>query len=98
MSRAAAPALRIGSHDERTLELPPVPCIPNAGLKYCFAAGANSVWIDFQSQSSSSAANMHSAVRMPWPISDLSIMMVTLLSVPISIQALSDAGAEFAAG
>src|SRR5258705_378527 len=45
MSRAAAPALRMGSQDERTLELPPVPCMPNAGLKYSLAAGANSVRI-----------------------------------------------------
>src|ERR1700685_3666070 len=91
MSRAEAPALRIGSHEDRTLELPPVPCIPNAGLKYSLAAGANSVRIVFQSQSSSSAAIMHSAVRIPCPISDLSIMMVTASLGEISIHALSDA-------
>src|SRR5258706_21727 len=62
ISRAAAPALRMGSQDERTLELPPVPCMPNAGLKYSFAAGANSVRIFFQSHSSSSAAIMQRAV------------------------------------
>src|SRR6202051_2472087 len=98
MSRAAAPALRIGSQDERTLELPPVPCIPNAGLKYSLAAGANSVRIVFQSQSSSSAAIMHSAVKMPCPISDLSIMMVTTSVGEISIHAFKDAGGIIATG
>src|SRR5579871_5702773 len=96
MSRAAAPALRIGSHEDRTLELPPVPCIPNAGLKYSLAAGANSVRIVFQSQSSSSAAIMHSAVRIPCPISDLSMTIVTRLVVEICIHALNDAGAIIA--
>src|SRR5579863_5848507 len=90
MSRAAAPALRIGSHEDRTLELPPVPCIPNAGLKYSLAAGANSVRIVFQLQSSSSAAIMHSAVRIPCPISDLSITMVTTSLVEICIHAFKD--------
>src|SRR5580658_1095232 len=98
MSRAAAPALRIGSHEDRTLELPPVPCIPNAGLKYSFAAGANSVLIVFQSQSSSSAAIIHRAVRIPCPISDLSIMLVTASVVEMSIQAFKDAGGISAAG
>ena len=98
MSRAAAPALRIGSHEDRTLELPPVPCIPNAGLKYSLAAGANSVRIVFQSQSSSSAAIMHSAVRIPCPISDLSITMVTTSVVEMSIQAFKDAGGIIAMG
>ena len=98
ISRAAAPALRMGSQDERTLELPPVPCIPNAGLKYSLAAGANSVRIFFQSHSSSSAASMQSAVWMPWPISDLSIMIVTLSSAPMRIQAFSAAGAAVPAG
>src|SRR5216683_712889 len=98
MSRAAAPALRIGSHEDRTLELPPVPCIPNAGLKYSFASGANSVWIFFQSQSSSSAAIMQSAVRIPCPISDLSIMIVTSSVVEMSIQAFKDDGGMIAIG
>src|SRR5216683_3295102 len=98
MSRAAAPALRIGSHEERTLELPPVPCIPNAGLKYSLAAGANSVWIFFQSQSNSSAAIMQSAVRIPCPISDLSIMMVTTSVVEMSIHEFKDAGGIIATG
>src|SRR5579864_4186879 len=98
MSRAAAPALRIGSHEERTLELPPVPCIPNAGLKYSLAAGANSVRMVFQLQSSSSAAIMHSAVRIPCPISDLSITMVTTSLVEMSIHAFKDAGGMVAAG
>src|SRR5882672_4609087 len=92
MSRADAPALRKGSQEDRTLELPPVPCIPNAGLKYSLAAGANSVRIFFQSQSNSSAAIMHSAVRMPCPISDLSIMMVTTSVVEMSIHAFKGAG------
>src|ERR1700675_2018330 len=98
MSRAAAPALRIGSHEDRTLELPPVPCIPNAGLKYSLAAGANSVWILFQSQSSSSAAIIQRAVRIPCPISDLSIMMVTTSVVEMSIHAFNDAGGIIATG
>src|SRR3984957_4982360 len=98
MSRAAAPALRIGSHEDRTLELPPVPCIPNAGLKYSFAAGANSVLMVFQSQSSSSAAIMHSAVRIPCPISDLSITIVTASVVETSIQTFRGAGGISAAG
>src|SRR5579863_5220440 len=96
ISRAAAPALRIGSHEDRTLELPPVPCIPKAGLKYSLAAGANSVRIFVQSQSSSSAAIMQSAVRIPCPISDLSIMIFTVSSGEISIQALKDAGLALA--
>src|ERR1700720_2972090 len=98
MSRAAAPALRIGSHEDRTLELPPVPCIPNAGLKYSLAAGANSVRIFFQSQSSSSAAIIQSAVRIPCPISDLSIMIVTSSLGEMNIQAFRDAGVAAAAG
>jgi hypothetical protein len=77
ISRAAAPAFAKGSHDPRTLELPPVPCKPNTGLKYAGAAGANSVRIFFQSRSSSSARIMGSAVEIPWPISDLSISSVT---------------------
>src|SRR6202166_5412627 len=93
MSCAAAPALRIGSQEDRTLQLPPVPCIPNAGLKYSLAAGANSVWILFQSQSSSSAAIIQSAVRIPCPISDLSIMILTVSSGEMSIHAFKDAGA-----
>src|ERR1700693_96050 len=98
MSRAAAPALRIGSHEDRTLGLTTVPWIPHAGLKYSFAAGGNSVRIVFQSQSSSSAAIMHSAVRIPCPISDLSITMVTTSVVETSIQAFKDAGAIIAMG
>src|ERR1700722_17050659 len=98
MSCAAAPALRIGSQEDRTLELPPVPCIPKAGLKYSLAAGANSVRIVFQSQSSSSAAIMQRAVRIPCPISDLSITMVTSSVGEMSIHAFKDAAGTAAAG
>ncbi len=92
ISRAAAPAFASGSHDPRTLVLPPVPCRPKTGLKYCGAAGANSVLIFFQSRSSSSARIIVSAVLIPWPISDLSISSVVVSSGAICTHALIAAG------
>src|SRR5450631_45038 len=75
ISRAAAPALRIGSHDVRMLALPPVVWSPNSAL-----APACSVSICFQSASSSSARIIGSAVRTPCPISERATTMVTVLS------------------
>jgi hypothetical protein len=77
ISRAAAAAFASGSLEPRTLQLPPVPCRPKIGLKYCGAAGANSVFTFFQSRSNSSARIVASAVEIPWPIPDLSISRVT---------------------
>src|ERR1700688_4149075 len=75
ISRAAAPALRIGSHVVRMLALPPVVLSPNRVL-----APACSISISFQSASSSSARIMGSAVRTPCPISERATTIVILLS------------------
>src|SRR5882724_3892529 len=66
ISRAAAPALRKLSNEVRTLRLPPVSCSPYFGSR-----SACTTWTRRQSQQSSSATIMGSAVRTPWPISDL---------------------------
>src|SRR6266550_3120222 len=93
MSRAAAPAFRSGIHAALTLVLPPVPCIPNSGLKYCFAAGANSILILVQSASSSSARSMGSEVVTPWPISERSTTTTTLSLLPMRSHASAHHGA-----
>src|SRR5256714_922859 len=69
--------------------------MPNIGLVYALSAGANSIFTLVQSASSSSATSIGRAVLTPWPISERSTTMSTLLSGLIRNQAL---GAEGAAG
>ena len=66
MSRAVAPALRSGSHELRTLALPPVVMSP-----YFVSKSACFTVTRAQSASNSSAKIIASAVRTPCPISDL---------------------------
>src|SRR5205807_9754889 len=69
--------------------------MPNIGLVYALSAGANSILTLVQSASSSSATSIGSAVATPWPISERSTTMSTLLSGLIRSHAL---GANGAAG
>src|SRR3989442_1642576 len=79
ISLAAAPALRKSSQELRTLRLPPVTCRLVTGLTYSGPAGACSTRIADQSASSSSAISIGIDVRTPWPMSDLSTIIVTTL-------------------
>src|SRR5207249_3961985 len=92
ISRAVAPALRSGSHELRIALLPPVRIVRDhpAG----FSGMGPSRMVD-QSASSSSARIRASPVWEPWPISDRSIVSVTIPSAPMRNQAL---GANGAAG
>src|SRR5579864_8863568 len=85
ISRAWAPALRMGSQVVRTLALPPVVWSPKSKL-----APACSIEICFQSALSSSARIMGSAVRTPCPISERATTIVTLLSGVIRRYALGE--------
>jgi hypothetical protein len=67
ISRAAAPAFPGDPQEPRTLQLPPVPCRPKIGLKYCGATGANSVFTFFQSRSKSSARTTRGWWKRPSP-------------------------------
>ena len=67
ISRAAAPAFPGDPQEPRTLQLPPVPCRPKIGLKYCGATGANSVFTFFQSRSKSSARPTRGWWKRPSP-------------------------------
>src|SRR5256714_3698511 len=89
ISRAVAPALRKNSCEERIERLPPVDMSPHARLRARFSCGgANSALTLLQSHSSSSATSIGSAVKLPCPISDLATRIVTVSSLPITIQAV----------
>ena len=94
ISRAVAPALRSGSHELRIALLPPVRMMRDhpAG----FSGMGPSRMVD-QSASSSSARIRASPVWEPWPISDRSIVSVTIPSAPMRNQALGANGAAPAA-
>src|SRR5438128_7121396 len=83
ISRPAAPALRSGSHPDRTLRLPTVVWSPYAG-----SASACITRTRRQSASSSSATIIGMAVRTPCPISERPVQIVTEPSGAISSQAL----------
>jgi len=85
IARAVAPALRSVSHDDRTLREPPVDIGRDHAAGF---SGTGPSWTLDQSASSSSARIMASAVCGPWPISDLSIVSVTIPSLPTRSQAL----------
>ena len=67
---------------------------PQTRLRRRFSSGeANSAFTLLQSHSSSSATSIGSAVKLPWPISDLATRMITVSSGSITIQAvISGAG------
>src|SRR5436190_23707894 len=67
--------------------------MPNIGLMYALSAGAHSISTLVQSASSSSAMSIGSAVLTPWPISERSTTMSTLLSGLIRSHALGAKGA-----
>src|SRR2546429_6660837 len=67
--------------------------MPNIGLVYALSAGANSIFTLVQSASSSSAMSIGRAVLTPWPISERSTTMSTLLSGLIRSHALGAKGA-----
>src|SRR5438309_3519317 len=71
--------------------------MPNIGLVYALSAGANSIFTLVQSASSSSARSIGRAVVTPWPISERSTTMSTLLSGLIRSHALGAKGAAAAA-
>src|SRR5437764_485469 len=71
--------------------------MPNIGLVYALSAGANSIFTLVQSASSSSARSIGRAVVTPWPISERSTTMSTLLSGLIGSHALGAKGAAAAA-
>ena len=98
MARALAPASRSGCIEELTLELPPVPCMPKAGLAYSFPAPDCSYRTIDQSASSSSASIWGSEVSTPCPISERATVMMTDPSVPIRSQALGLNGVVTAVG
>ena len=61
--------------------LAPVDMLPQTRLRLRFSCGgANSAFTLLQSHSSSSATSIGSAVKLPWPISDLATRMVTVSS------------------
>src|SRR5438445_12215088 len=92
ISRAAAPALRRLSYEVRTLRLPPVSWSPYFGSR-----SAWTTWTRRQSQESSSATIMGSAVRTPCPISDLPHQIFTSPPEESSSQAFGEKGPEVAA-
>src|SRR6185437_7889201 len=66
---------------------------PQARLRRRFSSGAtNSAPTVRQSQASSSATSMGSAVKMPWPISERATRMVTRSSGAITIQQVISGG------
>src|SRR5213078_3731923 len=67
--------------------------MPNIGLVYALSAGADSILSLVQSASSSSAMSIGNAVLTPWPISERSTTMSTLLSGLIRSHALGAKGA-----
>src|SRR5437763_7684087 len=71
--------------------------MPNIGLVYALSAGADSIFTLVQSASSSSAMSIGRAVVTPWPISERSTTMSTLLSGLIRSHALGAKGAAAAA-
>ena len=75
ISRAWAPARRIGFHSERMARLPPVLMSP-----YTLAGTACSMRTLPHSAPSSSATSMASAVLEPWPISVRAMSTVTVPS------------------
>ena len=85
ISRAAAPALRSGSQEVWMAVLPPVDMRRDQPAGF---SGIGPRRIVDQSASSSSARIMARPVCDPWPISDLSIVRVTLPSVPMRSHAL----------
>ncbi|MNC85898.1 hypothetical protein D3C83_15170 [compost metagenome] len=71
ISRAAAPACRIGCCDSRTDRLPVLDIFPNTRLRRtCSVTEAYSTRTLFQSHSSSSASSIGTAVKLPCPISE----------------------------
>src|SRR5207249_1907275 len=89
ISRAVAPALRSGSHELRIALLPPVRMMRDQPAG--FSGMGPSRMVD-QSASSSSARMRASPVWEPWPISDRSIVSVTIPSAPMRNQALGANG------
>src|ERR1051325_1684590 len=87
ISRAAAPALRSGSHDVRIAVLPPVDIRRDHPAGFS-GTGPSRTWD--QSASSSSASIIARPVCEPWSISDLSTVRVTEPSVAMRIQALGE--------
>src|SRR2546430_7581453 len=71
--------------------------MPNIGLVYALSAGANSIFTLVHSASSSSARSIGRAVVTPWPISERSTTMSTLLSGLIRSKAWGAKGAAAAA-
>ncbi len=98
ISRAVAPAWRRYSCESRIERLPPVAIEPHTRLRRtCSAVETNSVRTFVQSHSSSSATSMGRPVELPCPISERATRMRTLLSAPITIQAVSSGPFVFAA-
>src|SRR6266700_704005 len=89
ISRAAAPALRSGSHELRIAVLPPVDMRRDHPAGFSGTGPRRTV---DQSASSSSARIMASPVWAPWPISDLAIVSVTIPLVPMRTQSLGANG------
>jgi hypothetical protein len=89
MARAVAPARRKSFCDALMERLAPVDILPQTRSRLRFSwGGANSAFTLLQSHSSSSATSIGSAVKLPWPISDLATRMVTVSSGSITIQAV----------
>ena len=87
--RAIAPARRRSSCDALIERLAPVDMLPQTRSRLRFSCGgANSASTLLQSHPSSSATSIGSAVKLPWPISDLATRMITLSSGSITIQAV----------
>jgi hypothetical protein len=73
--------------------LAPVDILPQTRSRLRFSCGgANSAFTLLQSHSSSSATSIGSAVKLPWPISDLATRMITVSSGSITIQAVISRG------
>ena len=77
--------------------LAPVDMLPQTRLRRRFSCGeANSALTLLQSHSSSSATSIGSAVKLPWPISDLATRMMTVSSGSITIQAVISGASDCA--
>ena len=89
ISRAVAPARRRSFCEALMERLAPVDMLPQTRSRRRFSCGgANSALTLLQSHSSSSATSIGSAVKLPWPISDLATRMMTVSSGSITIQAV----------
>ena len=90
ISRAAAPALRKYSCESRMARLPPVLMAPKMRLRRtCSFTSAYSGLTLLQSHCNSSATSMGKPVKLPWPISERAMRMITVSSGSMTIQCVT---------